>query len=240
MNQLKHVAIIMDGNGRWAMDRGMPRWKGHEAGADSVRRATKAACRHAVSHLTLFAFSSENWRRPAKEVHILFSLLRRYLKTETDALVENEIRLSAFGRRDRLPPAVLQSLARAEDATRNGTRLHLRLALDYGARHEFIEAARTLAREAARGIILPDQIDEDLFEKTLSSGVVPAPDLIIRTSGEHRLSNFLLWQAAYSELYFCPKLWPDFEEADFDAAIEDYSSRQRWFGSVRRAVCLAG
>ena len=108
MNQLKHVAIIMDGNGRWAMDRGMPRWKGHEAGADSVRRATKAACRHAVSHLTLFAFSSENWRRPAKEVHILFSLLRRYLKTETDALVENEIRLSAFGRRDRLPPAVLQ------------------------------------------------------------------------------------------------------------------------------------
>lgn len=240
MNHLTHVAIIMDGNGRWATERGMPRWKGHEAGADAVRRATKAACRHKVSHLTLFAFSSENWRRPAKEVHILFSLLRRYLESETAALVEKGIRLSAFGRRDRLPAAVLQSLLFAEERTRGGERLHLRLALDYGARHEFIEAARSLAREAARGIILPDQIDEDLFEKRLSSGVVPPPDLIIRTSGERRLSNFLLWQAAYSELYFCPRLWPDFEERDFDKAVEDYALRQRRFGSTRRAVCLAG
>jgi len=240
MNQLTHVAIIMDGNGRWATERGMPRWKGHEAGADAVRRATKAACRHEISHLTLFAFSSENWRRPAKEVHILFSLLRRYLESETAALVGKGIRLSAFGRRDRLPAAVLQSLLFAEERTRGGERLHLRLALDYGARHEFIEAARSLAREAARGIILPDQIDEDLFEKRLSSGVVPPPDLIIRTSGERRLSNFLLWQAAYSELYFCPRLWPDFEERDFDKAVQDYALRQRRFGSTRRAVCLAG
>ncbi|NWG14311.1 MAG: di-trans,poly-cis-decaprenylcistransferase [Acidobacteria bacterium] len=240
VNTPQHVAIIMDGNGRWARQRGMPRWRGHEAGAGAVRRATEAACRHGISCLTLYAFSSENWKRPAKEIHILFSLLRRYLVTERQALVDNGIRLTAFGRRDRLPAPVRQALCETEEATRRGGRLHLRLAVDYGARHEFIDAARALAWEAVRGIILPDQIDERSFERVLLSGTVPAPDLIIRTAGERRLSNFLLWQAAYAELYFCPKLWPDFDEGDFEAALADFRTRTRKFGSLSQAACAAG
>ena len=232
MNPLTHVAIIMDGNGRWAAERGMPRWKGHEAGAGAVRRATEAACKRGVRQLTLYAFSSENWRRPAREVHILFSLLRRYLAEERAALLEHGIRLSAFGRRDRLPPGVIQALDETERVTRDGPRLHLRLAIDYGARQEITEACRSLARAVGGGTILPAQIDEDAFERALSSGTVPAPDLIIRTAGERRLSNFLLWQAAYAELHFCPRPWPDFDESDFDAAVEDYLSRTRKFGAL--------
>ncbi len=239
MNTPQHVAIIMDGNGRWAQQRGMPRWRGHEAGADAVRRATEAACRHEITCLTLYAFSSENWRRPAKEVHILFSLLRRYLVTEQQALVDNGIRLTAFGRRDRLPAAVRETLCDVEETTSEGRRLHLRLAIDYGARHELIDAARALARQAVRGVILPDQIDEDSFEKALLSGTVPAPDLIIRTGGERRLSNFLLWQAAYAELYFCPKLWPDFEVEDFETGLADFRSRTRKFGALPPVACAA-
>ena len=237
MNPLTHVAIIMDGNGRWAAERGMPRWKGHEAGAGAVRRATKAACNHRVRELTLFAFSSENWRRPAREVHILFSLLGRYLAEERGPLIENGIRLSAFGRRDRLPRGVSRALDETEQATREGSRLHLRLALDYGARHEIVEACRSLARSVGRGAIALAQIDEDAFEGALSSGKVPAPELIIRTAGERRLSNFLLWQAAYAELYFCLRPWPDFEESDFDAAVEDYLSRTRKFGALPGVTC---
>ncbi len=240
MDKIKHVAIIMDGNGRWAEMRGMPRWKGHEMGAHAVRRATEAACRHEIAVLTLFAFSTENWKRPAKEINILFSLFRRYLRDETKALVENGIRLSAFGRRDRLAPAVLEDLSETEQATRGGKRLHLRLALDYGARHEMVEAARELARAVARGVLLPEQIDEDRFRRALMPEDVPDPDLLIRTAGERRLSNFLLWQAAYSELCYCAKLWPDFEESDFSAALAEYRSRTRKFGALVPATGTVG
>ncbi len=240
MNSVKHVAIIMDGNGRWAEMRGMPRWKGHEVGAQAVRRATEAACRFEIPVLTLFAFSTENWKRPAKEVNILFSLFRRYLRDERNSLVENGIRLSAFGRRDRLSPAVVEDLAETEDATRDGKRLHLRLALDYGSRCEIVEAARNLAREAASGALLIDQIDEDRFRRAMMAEDIPDPDLLIRTAGERRLSNFLLWQSAYSEFYFCTKLWPDFQESDLAEALADYHSRTRKFGAVAAATGTIG
>jgi undecaprenyl diphosphate synthase len=236
MNPIRHVAIIMDGNGRWAEQRGMPRWKGHEMGADAVRRVVEAATRNDIDILTLFAFSSENWRRPAKEVHILFSLLRRFLAEERSALVENGIRLSAIGRRDRLSNSVRHALVETEQATRGGTRLHLRLALDYGSRDEILEAARAIAQRVFRGELRPEELDEDRFARGLCGNGVPDPDLIIRTAGERRLSNFLLWQAAYAELHFSPRLWPDFDENDFEEALADYRSRTRKFGGVISAT----
>ncbi|PYV08714.1 MAG: di-trans,poly-cis-decaprenylcistransferase [Acidobacteria bacterium] len=235
MTVLRHVGIIMDGNGRWAEARGMPRWKGHECGAAAVRRTIEEACRQGISVLTLFAFSSENWKRPAQEVHILFSLFKRFLRQEQADLVRNGIRLSAVGRRDRLPVSVRATLEEVEGATRPGERLHLRLALDYGARHEIAEAARSLARRAARGELHPDQIDERLLGRELDDPAVPDPDLIIRTAGERRLSNFLLWQGAYAELHFTPKLWPDFAEEDLALALDDFRSRTRKFGAVAPA-----
>jgi undecaprenyl diphosphate synthase len=240
VNPIKHVAVIMDGNGRWAEQRGMPRWKGHEAGADSVRRVTEAACREGVPVLSLFAFSNENWKRPSKEVDILFRLLRRYLATEKESLIKHDIRLSAFGRRDRLSSEVGEALAAVEEATRFGSRLHLRLALDYGSRQEMIEAVRALGRRIARGELIPEQIDEDSLLHAFPGETVPDPDLIIRTAGERRLSNFLLWQAAYSEFHFCSKLWPDFEETDFLEALDDYHSRTRKFGALPQAAATIG
>jgi undecaprenyl diphosphate synthase len=232
MNQIRHVAIIMDGNGRWAEERGLPRWKGHEAGARAVRRTVEAACRHEIPVLTLFAFSSENWKRPEQEVETLFRLFLRYLAEETASLIENGIRLSAFGRRDRIPPAVAGALAQVESDTQRCARLHLRLALDYGSRYEIVEAARALALRAVLGELAPEEIDEKRFTHSLSSREVPDPDLIIRTAGEQRLSNFLLWQAAYAELHFCPRLWPDFDESDLLEALDDFHSRTRKFGAL--------
>jgi undecaprenyl diphosphate synthase len=210
----------------------MPRWKGHEMGAKAVRRVSEAACRQQIAVLTLFAFSSENWKRPAQEVHILFTLLRRYLLGEKARLLENDIRLSAIGRRERIPEGVLEALREVEEATRHGRRLHLRLALDYGARQEIVDAARLAAHKAQRGELNPETLTEQAFEHFLSGEAVCEPDLIIRTAGERRLSNFLLWQAAYSELYFCPKLWPDFEEQDLTDALADYRNRTRKWGSL--------
>ncbi len=210
----------------------MPRWKGHEAGIETVRRVTRAACRHGISVLTLFAFSSENWKRPAKEVNILFSLFGRYLRETRDELIKNGIRLSAIGRRDRLSEGVREGIAAAESATLAGERLHLRLAIDYGSRQEIARAAQSLAQLVARGLLQPQQIDEDLFIRTMASEAVPDPDLIIRTAGERRLSNFLLWQSAYAEFHFSSRLWPDFEEADFEDALADYRSRVRKFGAL--------
>jgi undecaprenyl diphosphate synthase len=240
MDSVRHVAIIMDGNGRWAEQRGMPRWKGHEAGAQAVRRTVEAAGRAGIEVLTLFAFSSENWKRPAREVDILFRLLLRYLQAETAALAENDIRLSAIGRRDRFSSKVRDALERAEEATRHCRRFHLRLALDYGARHEIVEAARLLARQVSGGMLVPEQIDESRFASVLPGGDDPDPDLIIRTSGEQRLSNFLLWQAAYSEFHFCAKLWPDFEESDLFEALADFHSRTRRFGALPYAAAAIG
>jgi undecaprenyl diphosphate synthase len=237
MNRIRHVAIIMDGNGRWAEQRGLPRWKGHKAGARAVRRTVEAACRCEIPVLTLFAFSSENWKRPRLEVQTLFRLFSRYLAEERDALIENGIRLSAFGRRDRISPEVAEALADIEKATSRCARLHLRLALDYGSRYEMVEAARSLALQALRGHLAPEEIDEERFTNTLTSRDVPDPDLVIRTAGEQRLSNFLLWQAAYAELHFCPSLWPDFDENDLQEALEDYHSRTRKFGAL---PCASG
>jgi undecaprenyl diphosphate synthase len=237
MNPIGHVAIIMDGNGRWAEQRGLPRWRGHEAGARAVRRTVEGACRLEIPVLSLFAFSSENWKRPAQEVETLFHLFLRYITEETSGLIKNDIRLSAFGRRDRFSPTVAAALAQAEQATRKCTRLHLRLALDYGSRYEVVEAARRLAREASIGNLAPEDINENLFASTLTRGDVPDPDLVIRTAGEQRLSNFLLWQAAYAELHFCPRLWPDFEESDLQEALADYHARTRKFGAL---ACVTG
>jgi undecaprenyl diphosphate synthase len=240
MESIHHVAIIMDGNGRWAEQRGMPRWKGHEMGAQAVRRVSEAACRRAIPVLTLFAFSSENWKRPSMEIQILFGLFQRYLISERQNLLQNEIRLSAFGRRDRLPPMVREVLASTEDATRGCERLHLRIALDYGARHEITEAVRSLACEIEQQKLKAKEITEDSIARKLYGASVPDPDLIIRTAGEQRLSNFLLWQAAYSELYFCPRLWPDFDEEDLDGALESYRSRTRKFGALACATGTSG
>jgi undecaprenyl diphosphate synthase len=240
MTSIRHVGIIMDGNGRWAEQRGMPRWKGHESGAGAVRRATEEACRQGIQVLTLFAFSSENWKRPAKEVHILFSLFKRYLREETPDLIRNRIRVVAIGRRDRFTRGVVEALQAAEAATRTGDRLLLRLALDYGSRQEIAAAARSLAARAVRGEIRPDDIDDDLFGREVEGPYVPDPDLIIRTAGEKRLSNFLLWQAAYAELHFSEKTWPDFKEEDLIAALDDFRSRTRRFGAVVPATGTIG
>jgi len=234
MNSVRHLAIIMDGNGRWAEQRGMPRWKGHEMGAQAVRRVSEAACRHGIPVLTLFAFSSENWKRPPHEIRILFKLFRRYLDSERRNLIQNGIRLSAFGRRDRISPMVLEALSSAEEATRDCRRLHLRIALDYGSRYEIVEVARSLARDVRNRKLPLDDITEDSFTQRLSAEAIPDPDLIIRTAGEQRLSNFLLWQAAYSEFFFSPKLWPDFGEEDLAEALADFRSRTRKFGAVVR------
>jgi len=240
MNSVRHLAIIMDGNGRWAEQRGMPRWKGHEMGVHAVRRVAEAACKREIPILTLFAFSSENWKRPAKEIRVLFSLLQRYLNTERENLLKNDIRLSAFGRRDRLPSPVCRTIDTTEEATQNCRRLHMRIALDYGARYEIAEAARRLALEAMNHELPSEQITEERLGKYLSSEDIPDPDLIIRTAGEQRLSNFLLWQAAYSEFYFCSKLWPDFDEPDLEEALADFHSRTRKFGALACATGTSG
>ncbi len=240
MSFISHVAIIMDGNGRWAEVRGMPRWRGHEAGAAAVRRVTESACRRSIPLLTLFAFSSENWKRPAKEVQILFTLFQRYLIEAREELLHHGVRLSVIGRRDRLPGMVRRIMEETETLTHSGSRLHLRLAIDYGSRFEMAGAARELARQVIRGDLLPDQITEDSLERSLPASMVPDPDLVIRTAGERRLSNFLLWQAAYAELYFSPQLWPDFGEDDLDAALEDFQTRTRKFGALARATGTIG
>ena len=240
MNGVRHLAIIMDGNGRWAEQRGIPRWKGHEMGAHAVRRVSEAACRRGIPILTLFAFSSENWKRPAAEIRALFNLFHTYLISERKNLIRDGIRISAFGRRDRLPPRVNKALSATEFATRDCSRLHVRIALDYGARYEIIEAIRSLAQDFIQNKLVLDQITEDRLTEKLSPEAIPDPDLIIRTAGEQRLSNFLLWQSAYSELYFCPKLWPDFDESDLEEALENFHRRTRKFGALACATGTSG
>ena len=201
-----------------------------------MRRISEACCRRNIPVLSVFAFSSENWKRPQKEIRILFGLFERYLISERQNLIQNGIRISAFGRRDRIPPLVLEALYATETATSGGKRLHLRIALDYGSRQEIVEAVRSLARDVDRRTVSPEEITEDSITRRLSVETVPDPDLIIRTAGERRLSNFLLWQAAYSEFYFCPKFWPDFDEKDLEEALADFGSRTRKFGALAQAI----
>lgn len=226
-----HVAIIMDGNGRWAASRRLPRIAGHREGARAVRRTIEAAIRSGVSWLTLYAFSSENWRRPAGEILDLTGLLRQYLRTEIDELRENGVRLRIIGDRARFDPDIQKDLELAEQNTARNARLNLTIALSYGARAEILAAAQTAAEEMRRGRLDPADLDEARFAGFLATAGMPDPDLVIRTSGEQRLSNFLLWQAAYAELVFLDVLWPDFDSAHFAAALAEYSRRERRFGA---------
>jgi undecaprenyl diphosphate synthase len=224
-----HVGIIMDGNGRWATTRGLPRLAGHHAGAKSVRRAVEAAPDLGIATLTLFAFSSDNWKRPPAEVRGLMRLFRSYLRSEVAELRANGVRLSGIGRRDRLPGSVVREMERAEAATGEGTRLHLRIAVDYSARDAIVEAAR---RTPVAGGGSREEFARLLGEAMNLEGASPDLDLLIRTGGEQRLSDFLLWECAYAEFVFTPRLWPDFDAADLEAAIVDFCGRERRFGAV--------
>ena len=226
----RHVAIIMDGNGRWAQQRGLPRVAGHRAGAEAVRQTLKAAVKHGVEVITLYAFSSENWRRSAEEVSDLTGLLRFYLEKELASLAEEGVRLRLIGDYSAFGPDLVERLERAVAKTKDNQRLTLVVALNYGSRKEILEAARGLARRVEAGDLTADAIDEAALNASLDTHDLPELDLLIRTSGEVRLSNFLLWQAAYAELLFVPTLWPDFDEAAFAAALIEFRQRQRRFG----------
>lgn len=226
-----HVAIIMDGNGRWAEKNGVSRSKGHRKGADAVREAIEGAVACGVSYLTLYAFSSENWNRPAEEVSDLMGLLRMYLKKEVRTLSKEGVRLKVIGRREMLGPDIRQMIEDAEEKTRENKRLTLVIALSYGAREELVSAAREIAAAVASGKESLEDINEERFAHALYTREIPDPDLIIRTSGEQRLSNFLLWQAAYAEFYFPSILWPDFTRDTFADAIAAFQARERRYGA---------
>ena len=227
----EHVAIIMDGNGRWAESRGLTRFHGHSEGAKSARTAVESAIKYKVRYLTLYSFSSENWKRPQTEINDLMGLLRSYLENEMKTLVENGIRLRVIGERADLGEDIVQLIQRCEEITSKNKILDLFIALSYGGRYEITEAARQLAIKVKDGNIESADINEEIFSKHLYTWGVPDPDLIIRTSGEKRVSNFLLWQLAYSELVFSDTLWPDFSENDFKKALSEFSLRDRRFGS---------
>ena len=229
-----HVAIIMDGNGRWARSRGLPRIAGHQKGAEVVRRTVKHCHKLGISYLTIYAFSSENWKRPSSEIDELMGLLRLYLRREFDELARNGVCMRFIGERERLPDDIIRMLDVAERQTSDNAGLTLIVALNYGGRSEIVEAARQVAKDAVAGRIDPDDIDEDRFARDLDTAGIPDPDLLIRTSGEQRLSNFLLWQAAYSELVFIPELWPDFTETHLDNAIDEFHRRERRYGASSR------
>ncbi len=227
-----HVAIIMDGNGRWARSRGLPRVAGHRRGVDAVRRTVRAAGELGVEYLTLFSFSSENWRRPFEEVQELMKLLRFYLRNELAELHKNGVRFRMIGDRSRLPPDIVELIDEAELKTAQNKRLTLMIALSYGGRDEIVLATRRLAEAARAGGLDPASITADDIERNLDTAGVPDPDLMIRTSGEQRLSNFLLWQSAYAEFVFLDRLWPDFDKADLEQAIVEFQRRDRRYGSV--------
>ncbi len=226
-----HVAIIMDGNGRWAKQRSLPRIAGHRRGAEAVRRAVTAAGEFGIAYLTLFGFSSENWKRPAGEVDDLMGLLRHYIRAEIAELHAKGVRLRVIGDRTRLPADIVTLIDNAEALTAGNAGLRLTIALSYGGRAEIARAARDIAAAVKSGEIAPEQVDETLFARHLLTADIPDPDLVIRTSGEQRISNFLLWQTAYSELVFIDTLWPDFGKADFEKALRDYHGRERRYGA---------
>lgn len=230
----RHVAIIMDGNGRWAEARGLPRIKGHRLGAESVRAVTRHAARRGLERLTLYAFSTENWKRPAREVTYLWRLLRRYLVEERPEMMENGIRLTAIGRIDGLPGYVREALAETERLTAGNRRMTLCLALNYGGRQELVDAARGVARDVASGRLAPDDVDESALAARLYDPGAPPLDLLVRTAGEQRVSNFLLWQLSYAELCTVETAWPEFREDELDAVLSEYGTRERRFGGLVR------
>ena len=228
----RHIAIIMDGNGRWAKERGLPRIKGHEEGAKAVRECVEGCGELKVEFLTLYAFSAENWQRPKSEVSALMRLLERFLKEKTAELVEKNVRLQAIGRLTDLPESCQQQLHRSIEQTAQNNGLTLILALSYGARLEIIDGIKSLLRAIEQGHIDQAMIDVEMFSKHLYTRYYPDPDLLIRTSGEMRLSNFLLWQLSYTEMYVTPKLWPDFTKEDLFEAVKEFGRRQRRYGAV--------
>jgi undecaprenyl diphosphate synthase len=228
----KHVAIIMDGNGRWAKKRGWLRTRGHQQGVTAVRTATTESVRLGIDRLTLYAFSSENWQRPKREIDTLMGLLERFLIDELPTLLDNGVRLRAIGHLDRLPPAVSDRLAATIEKTKAGPNTILTLALSYGGRDELVDAARALARLVQAGELDPADIDEERLSAELYDGGIGDVDLLIRTAGERRLSNFLPWQAVYAEYLWTDALWPDFDEAEYHAALSCFQTRQRRFGGV--------
>ncbi len=220
----------MDGNGRWARKRSLPRHAGHRAGVKSVRQIVENSARHGVEYLTLFAFSSENWRRPEEEVGMLMSLFLEALRREVSELHKNNVRLCFIGERERLDSKLIEKIGKAEALTAENTGLHLQVAVAYGGRWDIVKAARNVASKVVSGEITADAIDEAAFAAELQLGSIPDPDLLIRTGGEQRISNFLLWNLAYAELWFTDVLWPDFGQAEFEAALAYYSQRQRRYG----------
>jgi undecaprenyl diphosphate synthase len=230
-----HVGIVMDGNGRWAKARGMPRRRGHEAGARAVRRAVEAATARGIGTLSLYAFSADNWKRPAREVGALLALFRRYLEQECDRCLAQGIRLSIIGRRDRLPHSLVAAIARVEDATAAGTVMHLRIAIDYSGRDAILAAAAQ-----SDGTSVTRQRFAELLGQAQHGGVAVDVDLLIRTGGERRLSDFMLWECAYAEVCFTARQWPDFSVEDLDAALDEYGHRERRFGGLLSLPAIAG
>ena len=228
----RHVAIIMDGNGRWAKERGLPRLEGHRAGAESVREVMEACIEVGVEYLTLYAFSSENWSRPETEVRALMSLLDRFLDEKAKDLDRQNVRLLAIGQLDRLPVKTRALIERIKARTAGNTAMTLVLALSYGGREEIVSAARSLATDAVAGEILPTDIDAGMFASRLQTAGIPDPDLLVRTSGEMRVSNFLLWQISYAEIVIVKKFWPDFRQGDLFEAVNEYKRRHRRFGAL--------
>ncbi len=229
---LQHIAIIMDGNGRWAKERGLPRIEGHKAGAESVRAICQSCIERDIPYLTLYAFSTENWKRPQAEVDGLMRLLERFLSHKMDEFMRQGIRLQAIGRLDRLAPKTRKALDKAIAKTAGNTQLTLILSLSYGSREEIVDATRSIASQIAAGTLSLEDIDAELFSQHLYTADIPDPDLLIRSSGELRLSNFLLWQISYSEIYISKVNWPDFREEEFSKALDAYYTRDRRFGKV--------
>ncbi len=228
----RHIAIIMDGNGRWAAQRNLPRIRGHEQGSKAAGAAVEACAECGVEYLTLYAFSAENWKRPRLEVNALMTLLEKFLKDKTPEMIEKGVRLQAIGRLHELPVSCQQELERSILATADGTRLTLVLALSYGGRNEILDAVKNILRSVEEGRLDRDALDETLFAQHLYTSQLPDPDLLIRTSGEMRLSNFLLWQLSYTEIVVTEKLWPDFSREDLAKAIEEFGKRHRRYGAV--------
>ena len=231
-----HVAIIMDGNGRWAKKHGKERIEGHKAGVDSVRNAVKASIECGVKFLTLYAFSTENWKRPREEVAALMELLILAIEKEVPELMQNNIRLHAIGDLDSLPEKCRESLYHSMEETKDNTQLMLTLALSYSSRWEITQACRRIAEKVKHGLLKPEAITETTIQQHLNTADIPNPELIIRTSGEYRISNFLLWQAAYAELYFTPIYWPEFSKEEFYKAILDFQKRERRFGKTSEQI----
>ncbi|HMF22863.1 MAG TPA: isoprenyl transferase [Pseudolabrys sp.] len=228
----RHVAIIMDGNGRWAAARGLPRAEGHRRGVEALRRTVRAAGEIGIKILTIFSFSAENWSRPASEIGELMGLLRRFVRNDLAELHQSNVRVRVIGERTGLDPDIGRLLVEAEELTKNNDGLSLVVAFNYGARQEIVRAARKIVAAATQGQLKIDDIDLDVFARFLDAPDLPDPDLIIRTSGEQRLSNFLLWQSAYSELIFVPTYWPDFDRSTLETAIREYQQRERRFGGL--------